>query len=337
MIDADDPASMGTRLPTKHACPQPNHPGDPGPETHAGTNDDEAAFESAVAAAIEKGKIFAGSEGDYHARLADLLPELSRVRKHIHQRLESYKKGRRNGAPNWGKWLGGFKAETGVRLSDKTIKKELDIFDGIKPSPHPRKPRVKTVTAALARKMGLALLTVREILDKVQAGDSAVLTPEEIVMIQAMCPSTSELNRIVEALREDTEAQLDPSDADGHSDETARTRPSDPALEDPLPPLKAGDVTGLTDRLIEQNLADFQAVFTGVRPDVFATRLHTLTATVANRFRKRGSAKIAIQVRPISARSRRSSRRESERCQDPSLPDSSARVLSWPKSQQEPD
>lgn len=325
MSFATNPASNEGQLQPEEPCQLPEMESGAVKETDPGIVNLEAEFQSAATAAIEKGKIFSVAEGDYHVKLADLLPELSRVRKNINQRLEGYKKGRRNGAPNWGKWLVTFRAETGVRLCDKTIKKELDIFDDVKPTPRPKKPRATTITSAEGRKMGLALLAMHEALSNVDEHGNVLLKPEDIAPILRMAPSSAKLNRIVEGLPDETEVQVDnsgiASGAAPDPNETAGASLPNPSLkESPLKPLKPGDVPALGDRLIEENLQGFETAFAVLPPDAFADGLRSFDAKIAERFRKPDGGRLSIKIQYIPAKPKGlSSRVSRKRPQNQSL------------------
>ena len=303
MRDAADSATNAGQLPSEDACPQPDPSNDPAQETQPGAEDLEAEFQSAQAAAIEKGKVFTVSEGDYHVKLADLLPELSRVRKNLHQRQDGYKKGRRNGAPNWGKWLKFFRAETSVTLCDRAIKKLIDEHEGIKPVPRPKKVRAKTITPAEARQMGLTLLAVHEALGKINDHGNVLLVAEDIAAILEMAPSPQQLDRLLESLGQEAEAaepsKIASAAAPGPAD-TAGTPAAHPlAKESPQAPLKSGDVAGLTDRLIERSVQDFEAVLGNLPPDAFADAIGTLADRVQKKFRRPDFGRISVRASHI--------------------------------------
>ena len=297
MSEVTDPATKGGQPPSEDACPQPETSNDPVPEAQPGAEDVEAEFQSAAAAAIEKGKIFAASEGDYHAKLADLLPELSRVRKNRHQRQVGYQKGRRHGSPNWGKWLVIFRAETGVKLCDKTIKKELDKYDVVKPAPRPKKLRAKTITAAETRKMGLALLAVLEMLSNVDDKGKVTLSPEDIAPILEMAPSPDQLNRLLESLREEAGAaepsQVAPAAAPGPG-ETVGASPVIPSSKRPT--LRTDDADDLPDKIIERRAPDFEAIPTDLPPSKCVDIIYDAAKEYAKRFRGPGIGGFAIKV-----------------------------------------
>jgi hypothetical protein len=300
MGKATDPASKGGQPTSQDDYHQPEPSEDLAQETRPGAEDLEAEFQSAAAAAIAAGKDFAVTEGDYKAKLEVLLPELSKVRRNIHQRLEGYKKGRRNGAANWGKWLVIFRAETGVRLCDKTIKKELDKNDDVKPAPRPKKLRAKTITAAETRKMGLALLAVLEMLSNVDDKGKVTLGPEDIAPILEMAPSPEQLNRMLESLRQEAET-AEPSQAAS----AAASGPAETAGASPLNPsskrstLRTGDVDDLPDKVIEKCAPDFEAIPTGLPPKKYASIIYGVAKKVAKQFRGPGIGGFSIKVSHI--------------------------------------
>jgi len=303
MSDATDSASKGGQPPSEEACPQPDQPKDPAHDTQPVAEDLEAAFQSAQAAAIAQGKIFAVSEGDYHDKLAKLAPALSDVRKNIHQRQKGYKKGRRNGAPNWGKWLKFWRAETGVRLCDKTIKKVLDEIDEIKPAPREKKPRVKTITPAAARQMGLALLAMHEALSNQNEQGNVFLKPEDIAPILEIAPSPEQLNRLLESLRQEAEdaepSQVAPA-ADSGSGEIADSSSVNSSPEQsPQPELTTGDAAGLTAAVIQKCAPYFEAVLKDLPPSNYSETIRQVAKEIAKQFRGPGVGGFSVKVSHI--------------------------------------
>jgi hypothetical protein len=300
MGKATDPASKGGQPPSQEACPQPDPSNDPVQDTRPKGADDNSILQAAVEDALAEGKTFAVSEGNYKERLAVLAPKLLRVRQEIHQRQEGYQKGRRNGAPNWGKWLKFWRAETGVRLSDKTIKKVLDEIDESKPAPREKKPRVKTITPAEARKMGLALLAVLEMLSNVDDKGKVTLGPDDIAPILEMAPSPEQLNRLLESLRQEAEA-AEPSQAASAAAsgpaETAGTSPVKPSSKRPT--LRTGNADDLPDKIIEKCAPDFEAIPTDLPPSKCVDIIYDAAKEFAKQFRGPGIGGFSIKVSHI--------------------------------------
>ncbi len=263
MNDATDPALIAKQPPSGNTYPQ-LEPSEHLTQETQPQADLEAEFERAQAAAIFKGKIFASSEGDYLNRREELLPELSRVRKNIHQRQTCYKKGRRQGAPNWGRWLKFWRAQTGIKLSDKWLKKLLDEFDQIKPAP--KKLRAKTMPAPMQKKIGLALLAVFEMLANVDDQGKVTLSPEDIAIIHRMAPKADDLYRLIPGLPDEAgqepaqpfpEADPGPAETDG----TSMVSPSST-----LSALGTSHECDLPAKVIQKCAPDFKAIPTGLPP-----------------------------------------------------------------------
>lgn len=279
----------------------------------------DAELQTAQAAAIAKGKVFAVSEGNYDVDLADLLPEMSRVRKNLHQRQAGYKKGRRNGAPNWSKWLKFWRPETGVKLCDKTIKKLLDEFDQITPAPRPKKVRAKTITPAEARKMGLALLAMHEALSNPNEQGNVLLKPEDIAPILEMAPFPEQLNHLLESLRQDTEA-AEPSQAALAAVPDPAETAGVPSVSDSSerPELRTPDAVRLTSAVIQKCASDFKAIPTGQPPSKYAEIIHCVAKGVAKQLSGPGIGGFSIKVSHIPAK--RMASAESGPSPDPEQP-----------------
>ena len=299
MSDAANSALKGGQPPSDDACPEPDPSNYPAKEAQPEAEDLDAAFQSAQAAAIAQGKIFAVSEGDYLDKLAELAPALLEVRKNIHQRQKGYKKGRRNGAPNWGKWLKLWRAETGVKLCDKTIKRVLDELDQIKPAPRPKTPLVKAIATSLQKKMGLALLAVREMLDNVNEQGAVILKKEDIAVLRQILPAAAVLDRLVSNLPDEEIAepsQVASATAPGPS-ETANTAPANQSPdESPLPDLKSGDAALLSSRVIQQYGPALRAVAGDLPPSKRVGIIYGVARGVAMELSGPGIGGFSIKV-----------------------------------------
>jgi hypothetical protein len=323
MGDATDSAPKAGQPEPEEAL-QPEQAESAAEGTRQEVADDEAELQSAAAAALEKGKIFATSEGDSRAKLTDLLPELLRVRKVICQREKTYQKGRRNGAPNWGRWLKDFKVQTGVRLSDKTIKKELDILEGIKPVPRPKKPREATIRVTQARQMGLALISVHEMLEKVNEHGTVILKQEDVAILGRMLPSAKVLDRLVSSLPNETEdAPIGPASPEAAGDHALQASGS-PNSQAEHYEVKAGDGAALRDAMVAKCWGILEAGLGGLSPASAAATLLPTLDEISKLYLKSDEERIAFQIRHIPTRPRGLSRQEfDEHSEHPSLFDES--------------
>lgn len=301
MSDPISPDADSAQAPPEEPSPKPEPHEELVQETQPEGADDESNLQAAIEDAVAEGKIFAATEGKYQKKLAALAPKLLCVRREIHQREKTYKKGRRNGAPNWGKFLKAWRAETGVELCDKTIKKVLDEIDETKPAPQPKKPRAKTVTHDEVRKMTLALLAVHEALGNVDEHGSVLLRPEDIAPILELAPTAAELNRLLESLPDEAEAggaaSAQPSQA-GPDQAGGAARPStDPSSKPmPQPALTSGDAAGLTDAVIDKCTPEFEAVLNDLPPRNYAEVISRVARGVAKQFNRPGVGGFAIKV-----------------------------------------
>lgn len=304
MPDVTDPAP----IPPESPSPDDNHepaaaegePAEPAAE-EPGDGDPDAALRAAQEAAIAEGRVFARPECDYHAGLAKLIPKLSEVRSRIAQRRENYQKGRRHGAPKWGQWLeGDFRAQTGVTLSAKTIKKYIDESEKKVRAPRVRKPAV-TINASTAKGLGLTSLAVVELLEKANEQGTVVLTPEDVAALRGMLPRAEEVTRLVSSLPDPGQGAASVKvSAVGSAAQAVPGTPTDPHPEPST--VKAGDVGGLAAAFVQKCAPELDAVLGNATLHGVAAAVRSLAEVVRQKFHKPGCGRIVVQVRAIPAK-----------------------------------
>lgn len=305
MSETADSSSNVGQLPSEGACPQPDRPTDAAQNTRPVGADDGSALQAAVEDALAEGKAFAVSEGNYKERLAALAPRLLLVRQEIHQREKGYRKGRRNGAPNWGRWLKSWRAEAGVKISDKTIKKVLDEIDETKPAPRPKKPRTKPITPAEARKMTVALLAMHEALGNVDEHGSVLLKPEDIAPILELAPSADQLNRLLERLRFDADGEQGtatmptkgaPTAAPGPAEGAAMPSPDPSTKQSPQSAVKIDQAAELVAAMVKECAPSFEGSPSDLPPGKCTEIIYRIAKDVSKQFRGPGVGGFSIKV-----------------------------------------
>lgn len=326
MSDATDSASEAGQLQPGETCSQQDGEGQAVEVTDPRVVDDDAEFKTDLEAAIAEGKVFAVSEADFNTRVAALIPKLAKVRKHTAQRQEDYVKGRRKGAPKWGHILKLFRAETGVTLCDKTIKRLIDEVEGIKPAPRTKTQRTKMIPPSLQKKMGLALIAVQEMLENVSEQGTVILKQEDIAVIRRMLPSAQVLERLVSNMPEESESA--PTSNVLSEASASLPDPTSGSLENlqlRLSALKAGDGAGLANAINDNFSPLLKAVFGGLPPDSLAASVDSFAQVFLDTFRTPGTGRYTRRTLHIPIKPKaKSSGATAQRPQNPSLFDIAA-------------
>jgi hypothetical protein len=163
----------------------------------------DAGFQADEEVAFAAGKEFAATEGDYTAKLENLLPKLSRVRKTLAQRRTNCVKSRRGGVPNWRKWLDIFRAMTGVQLCNKTIKRHLDEFEGIKPVQRLKMRNPRAIPAETGKQLAVALLVAHDLVNAIRDKDSQDGIEDAIQCFLRAALSPAKLDKLLSSLQDE--------------------------------------------------------------------------------------------------------------------------------------
>jgi len=129
---------------------------------------------------------------------------------------------------------------------------------------------------------------------------NVLLKPEDIAPILEMAPSPEQLNRLLESLRQDTEA-AEPSQAASAAVPGPAETAGVPSVSDSSErlALKTPDAVRLTSAVIRKCASDFEAIPTGQPPSKYAEIIHCVAKGVAKQFSGPGIGGFSVKVSHI--------------------------------------